>query len=232
MLQYCSSFKIKFLGSAIVIVLDKTFKAVQWRSFRESVNDERNKPVVNLRYLFQGMKRNDSSIAFLSSDTMLSSESETHSSGGCPTPPPRSTADKYSEAFAPLRRKSRKDEKAVEGWSGKILHGTHKLGWSDDVLGVSDSMNSSSEDEADMLAAATMRPTADWLRPNDREEKTAATSSVVEEPGWMYGGIKGQSWETSPDRRFVRNFPWRGCFVETKKLRKTSNDIKKKYKKW
>lgn len=153
--------------------------------------------------LFQGIRRTINPSGdhgcFPSTDTMLSSESETNS-GGCPTPPRSSTTsatvDKYSKAFAPLRRKSKVDKSNLQGWSGKVLHGTHKLGWSDDVLGVSDL---SSEDELCSSEAAAAAAAAAGSQ--------LSTASVEEEPGWMYGGIKGQSWETSPNRRFVRNFP-------------------------
>ena len=96
--------------------------------------------------------------------------------------------DRYS-AFCEVRRGKR-----ASGWSGKILHGSHVLGWSDEVL----ECGASSDDSADAPSPASS--VADSQRPN----------SICVEDGhgenW-YASLRNPSWDQSPDRRFVRNFP-------------------------
>lgn len=72
--------------------------------------------------------------------------------------------------------------KTYKGWSGKVLTKNHQFGWSDEVL---EYEAVSSEDDASSGASP-------YTSPKDES--------------WMKN-IKQSSWERSPSRTFVRNFP-------------------------
>lgn len=124
-------------------------------------------------------------------------------------------SDRYS-AFREVRGK-----KATAGWSGKIRHGSHLLGWSEELLefGASgSSVCSYSSDDAEAEAASTspcssnsssrrssQRPSSLCVQEKEGEEE-GRNGAAVEEDSW-YSTFRNPSWDQSPDRRFVRNFP-------------------------
>ena len=89
--------------------------------------------------------------------------------------------DKYS-VFSKLENTN-----GGKGWGRKVL-GTSPMGWSDEILGSS----VDSDDESEM-AQASSRP--DTLK--------------IEEEPWHSGAalVGRKTWEKSPSRSFVRNFP-------------------------
>ena len=94
------------------------------------------------------------------------------------------TDDKYSKAFAEVQGRS-----YTGGWSGKIVHGSQKLGWSDEVLEFNDS-NRNRDDKS------------------VNEEKRSRPSSVdVEIQPWYESMMKKGSGDKSPSTIFVKNFP-------------------------
>lgn len=90
----------------------------------------------------------------------------------------QSLEDKYSSAFADMRGRSL----AYTGWSGRVLAGSGPFGWSDEVL---EYEHVSSEEEC-----------------TDKKMHEDETSS----PSWKTA-LKTATWDTSPSRTFVRNFP-------------------------
>ena len=104
-----------------------------------------------------------------------------------------SQEDKYSSAFASLRSKKpdQTGTSPAQGWSKKLIHGSGKTGWSDEILGESDDVQGcySSSGGEEEVADLTRR-----MRPMSLE--------VEEEQPWY-----GTTWTTSPSRVFVRNFP-------------------------
>ena len=95
--------------------------------------------------------------------------------------------DKYSSAFATLRSRS-----SHVGWSNKVLAGSSPFGWSDEVLEYD---LASSEEET------TARP---------RRPISLVDDVEMDDDTWMQA-LKSTttttSWEKSPSRSFVRNFP-------------------------
>lgn len=93
--------------------------------------------------------------------------------------------DKYS-AFTALS----KPGQGYTGWSTTVM-GTGPFGWSDEVLGVND--QSSNVSVADNNLA--------------NENRAPMRRASPEDEPWYKGIRNGGSWDKSPSRRFVRNFP-------------------------
>ena len=99
--------------------------------------------------------------------------------------------DKY-EPFSKLD----KSPGTPKGWSGKVLVGSGQggpLGWSDEVLGV----ETDEEIELD---------TQDYYNNESMMEKRPQSLHVEEEAPWQIG-LHRTTWDRSPNRSFVRNFP-------------------------
>merc|ERR1719468_666185 len=118
--------------------------------------------------------------------------------------------DKYS-AFSRLDK-----TQCSKGWSGKVLVGqAGPYGWSDEVLGAG------SEDEietephanfpmdgmsavAEVISEDNLRDGADGVIQQDRMRPQSLT---VEEGAWQLSLHRRTTWDRSPNRSFVRNFP-------------------------
>ena len=99
-----------------------------------------------------------------------------------------SNGDKY-EPFSKLDKSP-----GGKGWSGKVLVGQGgPLGWSDEVLGV----ETDEEMELD---------TTDYYNNESMMEKRPQSLNVEEEAPWQIG-LHRTTWDRSPNRSFVRNFP-------------------------
>ena len=98
--------------------------------------------------------------------------------------------DKYA-ALAKLEK-----SKGSKGWSGKLLERSHgPLGWSDEILGMSTD-EESENDPSSHLSADGTEPRI--LRPSNL---------TVEEEPWHSGALSRATWDRSPNRTFIRNFP-------------------------
>ncbi len=83
---------------------------------------------------------------------------------------------------------SKASRQMYKGWSTRVLHGSdNKFGWSDELLEYG-----SNSDE-------TMSSGAE----EDDEQEASGGNEATAAGKWL----KGSSWNTSPRRTFVRNFP-------------------------
>lgn len=102
---------------------------------------------------------------------------------------PSSHGDKY-EAFSRLDKSP-----GGKGWSGKVLVGQSPMGWSDEVLGVG------SDEEAELQDT-------DCGNSESTSEKRPQSLAVYDTEGsWPQISLHRNTWDRSPNRSFVRNFP-------------------------
>ena len=100
--------------------------------------------------------------------------------------------DKYA-AFSKLEKAS---GSAGKGWSGKVLLGSNNsasgpMGWSDEILGVS-----SEEEEL-----------AEQDYNNQSPVPVPQSLEVVPGEPWRHLSLHRATWDRSPNRSFIRNFP-------------------------
>ena len=102
---------------------------------------------------------------------------------------PSSHGDKY-EAFSRLDKSP-----GGKGWSGKVLVGQSPMGWSDEVLGVG------SDEEAELQDT-------DCGNSESTSKKRPQSLAVYDTEGsWPQISLHRNTWDRSPNRSFVRNFP-------------------------
>merc|ERR1712172_172374 len=91
---------------------------------------------------------------------------------------------------------------AAKGWSGKVRvgHAQSPMGWSDEVLGVG-----SDEEEIELDYTSSESIPAMAL-PEDRPQSLSVQSEEPTEP-WQIS-LHRNTWDRSPNRSFVRNFPY------------------------
>jgi len=104
--------------------------------------------------------------------------------------PASNNGDKY-EAFSRLDKSP-----GGKGWSGKVLVGQSPMGWSDEVLG-----SVGSDEETELLDT-------DSGNVESMSEKRPQSLEVYDaEPLWPQISLHKNTWDRSPNRSFVRNFP-------------------------
>ena len=111
--------------------------------------------------------------------------------------------DRYS-AFGEVRGQDK------SGWSGKILHGSHVLGWSDEVLecnkGSGDGEVSPCSSVGSSRRGSQKQGSNTCAEQQQQKVAAPATPGVPDDDSW-YSTFRNPSWDQSPDRSFVRNFP-------------------------
>jgi len=90
---------------------------------------------------------------------------------------------------------------AAKGWSGKVRvgHAQSPMGWSDEVLGVG-----SDEEEIELDYTSSESIPAMAL-PENRPQSLSVQSDEPTEP-WQIS-LHRNTWDRSPNRSFIRNFP-------------------------
>ena len=102
------------------------------------------------------------------------------------------------------------------GWSGKVLVGqAGPYGWSDEVLGVGSEDEIETEPHADFQMDA-MSAVAEVISEDNLQDgvdgviiqdRMRPQSLTVEEGAWQLSLHRRSTWDRSPNRSFVRNFP-------------------------
>lgn len=102
--------------------------------------------------------------------------------------------DRYS-VLKKLEEKADKAGTSPSGWSTKVLHGEQgQFGWSSDVLGYD-----SAEEENEIEGTSSPMSSDSEVAP-----ARPASLEMLEE---KLSSLRVQSWDTSPQRTFIRNFP-------------------------
>ena len=88
-----------------------------------------------------------------------------------------------------------------KGWSGKVRvgHAQSPMGWSDEVLGVG---SDEEEIELDYTSSESIPAMA---MPENRPQSLSVQSEEPTEP-WQIS-LHRNTWDRSPNRSFIRNFP-------------------------
>ncbi len=102
--------------------------------------------------------------------------------------------DKYTDAFAPLRN----SKSTSTGWSSRVKHGNpHLMGWSVELMTYSDDeihrVNPAGEDD--------LHHDHDHDHDQQQQQQHKQQQQRTPEEPWY------RSWNKSPSRSFVRNFP-------------------------
>ena len=119
----------------------------------------------------------------------------------------QSAGDRYSVLKKLEAKHDSKAGTSPSGWSTKVLHGDQgQFGWSQDVLGYD-----SAEEENEIEGTSSPMSSDSEVAPCSRDGRDGrdgsgrpASLEMLEE---KLSSLRVQSWDTSPQRTFIRNFP-------------------------